>query len=289
MSFLLTLALAIFLNGLAAWGAHRKAAVTRDGAAAGFLLGSAIFVGSGLLGWVMLMWFFGSSSLLSRLSTARKEEASRMHEKGSRRDSTQVAANGGIAAVAAIVYGVTGHSAALVAEAAALAAATADTWASEIGALSSHRPRSIVSFRPLPTGTSGGVTLLGTFASLAAGTSMALIFLVGIPGTLFAGSPAGTPTGATLAGEGAAGATLAVWLRLRPWAAAGLIALAGFLGSVVDSILGATLQAQYENSRGELTEKSKGNRLIRGFPVVTNDLVNAVSGALVTGLAAALI
>ena len=259
MPLLLTLALAIFLNGLAAWGAHRKEAVTGDGAATGFLLGSAIFVGSGLLGWVMLMWFFGSSSLLSRLSTARKEEASRMHEKGSRRDSTQVAANGGIAAVAAIVYGVTGHSAALVAEAAALAAATADTWASEIGALSSRRPRSIVSFRSLPTGTSGGVTLLGTLASLTAGISVALIFLLGAPGTSSAG------------------------------AAAGLIALAGFLGSVVDSILGATLQAQYAISRGELTEKSKGNRLIRGFPVVTNDLVNAVSGALVAGLAAALV
>lgn len=287
MPLFLTLGLAIVLNGLAAWGAYRKEAVTKDGAAAGFLVGSAIFVGSGLPGWVLLMWFFGSSSLLSRLSTARKEAASRIHEKGSRRDSTQVAANGGFAAAAAIFHGVTGHPAAFVALAAALAAATADTWASEIGALSSRQPRSIVSLRPLPTGTSGGVTLLGTLASLAAGVSVALIFLIAAPGPLVAGADYTGTAGGEAAG--AARAALVAWLRFRPWAAAAIIALAGFLGSVVDSLLGATLQAQYEDSHGALTEKRNGNRLVRGLPVVTNDLVNAVSGAVVTGLAVALV
>jgi uncharacterized protein (TIGR00297 family) len=251
------LLIGILLNGLAAWGAYRKEAVTGDGALAGLLVGTAIFTGSGLLGWVMLMWFFGSSSLLSRLSTPRKEAATRMHDKGSRRDWMQVAANSGVASVAAVVYGITAHPAALVAVAAALAAATADTWASEVGSLSRHRPRSIVTFRYLPTGTSGGVTLLGTLASLGASCSVALIYLVGTPGS--------------------------------PWAAAGIVALAGFVGSVVDSLLGATVQAQYEDSRGERTEKKRGNRLIRGLPFVTNDLVNAVSGAVVTILATALV
>jgi uncharacterized membrane protein len=57
----------------------------------------------------------------------------------------------------------------------------------------------------------------------------------------------------------------------------------------VDSLLGATVQAQYEDSRGERTEKKRGNRLIRGLPFVTNDLVNAVSGAVVTIFATALV
>ncbi len=252
-----TLLLAILLNGAAAYGSYRKEAVTADGAVAGFLVGATVFAGAGLLGWVMLMWFFGSSSLIGRLSTKTKERAVRMHEKGSRRDWVQVAANGGVAAVAAAVYAVTGHPVALVAVAASLAAATADTWASEIGSLSSHRPRSITTFRPLPTGTSGGVTLLGTLASLGASLSIGTIFLIGAPGT--------------------------------PWGAAATVTVAGFLGSVVDSLLGATVQAQYEDHQGERTEKRAGNRLIRGLPAITNDVVNALSGLLVTAAAAAVI
>lgn len=255
MSLLPTVAVAFILNGLAAYGSYRKKAVTVDGAVAGFVLGSVIFVGAGPLGWIMLMWFFGSSSMVGRLSTETKEHGARMHEKGSRRDWIQVTANGGVAATAAAVYRITGHPVALIAVAAALAAATADTWASEIGSLSSHRPRSIVTFRPLPTGTSGGVTLLGTLASLGASFSVAVIFLFGVPGT--------------------------------PWVAGATITGAGFLGSVVDSFLGATVQAQYENHRGERTEIRSGNRLIRGLPVVTNDFVNAASGVLVTAVAVA--
>lgn len=246
----LTIATAILLNGLAAYGAYRKEAVTADGAVAGFVVGTSIFVGAGLLGWIMLMWFFGSSSAIGKLSTESKQRAARMHERGGRRDWVQVTANGGIAALAAIIYGVTTNPAAIVALAAALAAATADTWASEIGSLSSHRPLSILTFRKLPTGTSGGVTLLGTFASLVAGLTVAAIYFVGTSGT--------------------------------PWAVSAIITVAGFLGSVVDSLLGATVQAQYEDLHGERTEKRVGNRLIRGLPVVTNDVVNAVSGGLVT-------
>ncbi|MFW5976038.1 MAG: DUF92 domain-containing protein [Alkalispirochaetaceae bacterium] len=252
-----TLLLAILLNGIAAYGSYRKEAVTADGAAAGFLVGATVFVGAGVAGWFMLMWFFGSSSLIGRLSTETKERAVRMHEKGSRRDWVQVAANGGVAAVGAAAHAITGHPVAIVTVAASLAAATADTWASEIGSLSSHRPRSIVSFRPLPTGTSGGVTLLGTLASLGASLSIALIFLTASPGA--------------------------------PWGAATVVTAAGFLGSIVDSVLGATIQAEYENDEGERTEKRAGNRLIRGLPAVTNDAVNAVSGLLATAAAVALV
>ncbi|MFW6339019.1 MAG: DUF92 domain-containing protein, partial [Alkalispirochaetaceae bacterium] len=107
------------------------------------------------------------------------------------------------------------------------------------------------------TGTSGGVTLLGTLASLGASLSIALIFLTASPGS--------------------------------PWGVATAVTVAGFLGSIVDSVLGATIQAQYENDEGERTEKRAGNRLIRGLPAVTNDVVNALSGLLATAAAVALV
>lgn len=272
----LTPLIALALNGATAYGAYRKEAVSRSGAVAGFLVGTAIFVGSGVLGWVLLMWFFGSSTLIGKLMTTEKRRAVNRHEKGSRRDWVQVGANGGLPAIASIYFALSGDPLGLLAAAAALASATADTWASEIGALSSRAPRSIITFRRIPTGTSGGVTLLGTAASAGGSVSVALLFFVG---ALFSGA---TPQwdGVITASQGAA-ATLRI--------AAGVVALAGFFGSVVDSLLGATLQAQYRDDQGEVTERREGNRLVRGFAPVTNDLVNAVSGLLVTGVALALV
>ena len=262
MALWLTLFLALLLNGAAAYAAHRKDAVSADGAVAGLLVGSALFVGVGFLGWLLLMWFFASSSAIGRLMTDTKRRAERIHEKGGRRDWFQVCANGGPAAVAALCHGLTGSAIAFLATAVAIASATADTWASEVGALSSHRPRSIVTFQPLPTGTSGGITILGTIAALGGSASIALIFLLGAPESVTR-SLASSPVGSI-------------------WAAALLVCVAGFFGSVVDSVLGATVQAQYEDGSGLRTEKSHGNRLVRGARLVTNDVVNVVSGTLVT-------
>ena len=59
--------------------------------------------------------------------------------------------------------------------------------------------------------------------------------------------------------------------------------IAGALGSVVDSVLGATVQAQYRAEDGSLTERrqtgSVSNELVRGYRAVTNDTVNSLSSA----------
>ena len=117
------------------------------------------------------------------------------------RTERQVVANGGVAALAALA----GNWPAF---AGSLAAATADTWATEIGRLSPTPPRLVTTWISVPAGTDGGMTILGTLGGLAG-----------------AGFIAGTS-----------------YLLKSPWIV--VIALAGALGMLLDSILGATVQGK---------------------------------------------
>lgn len=261
--------IAIGLNGLAAVGAYRRGAVTAGGGAAGFAVGAGILAFGGWLSWVLLMVFFGSSSVLSRLKASAKDELSVLHEKGSRRDHVQVLANGGVGLLMSAAFAATGKPLFLAAVAVSFAAANADTWASEIGVLSSRRPVSILTGRPLSRGTSGGVTPLGFVASAAGAALVAAIFAGGY-GLRLGWSPGLFGVFAVVTGG-------------------------GFLGSVIDSVLGATVQAQYtDRHTGEATERrlthhdARPNTLTRGFAAVTNDVVNAVSCVLSAVAGAAL-
>lgn len=164
-------------------------------------------------GWswaAMLIGFFAVSSALTRVGAQRKRAAERIVEKGGARDAVQVLANGGVFAGAALMSLVTGRATWMVIGAGALAAAAADTWATEIGMLARARPVSILTARPIPTGTSGGVTFLGTVGGIA----------------------------------GAAFIALLVWIGGWPVAAVAGAVGGGIAGSLVDSILGATAQAR---------------------------------------------
>jgi uncharacterized protein (TIGR00297 family) len=164
--------------------------LTRRGALAALAVGLATLWGFGWRGAALLLAFFVSSSLLTRTA------------KGGARNFRQVVANGGVAALAAL----TGS---WVAFAGALAAATADTWATEIGAHSPRAPRLITSGKAVPAGTDGGITPLGT----AGGVAGALV----------------------IAGLARA---------LAPGAAPIAVAVAGIAGMLLDSVLGATLQGR---------------------------------------------
>ena len=151
--------------------------LTIDGAVAAAGMGTLVF---GFGGWPqagLLVFFFATSSALTRWQAARKPHPE--HTAG--RNAAQVLANGAIATVLS-VYGAL-HPApwATVAFAGAIAASTADTWATEIGLLSKTPPQLITAgMRRTPAtvspGTSGGVTWLGAIAACAgsaviAGTS----------------------------------------------------------------------------------------------------------------------
>ncbi len=214
-------------------------ALTLDGLIAATLLGSSLF-GVDPRIFVLLFIFFASSTLLTKLMKRKKETS---FEKGGARNAMQVLANGFASAVAAALEakGLSGLPFAV----ASIAAATADTWATEIGLLSKSPPVLITSLEPVERGRSGGVTVLGLFAS-----TLASIF-IGISALPFG--------------------------RFMKHAIVG-----GLLGSLLDSLLGATLQGLYICRRcGKLTEKKKHcnlkTKLISGFSWFDNDLVNLLS------------
>ncbi len=240
--------------------------LSRSGALAAILLGTAVF-GLGGLPWAaLLLGFFISSSLLSRLFRRRKQSLEEKFSKGSQRDAAQVAANGGIAGALALAQVVFPASPLpWLAAAAALAAANADTWATELGVLSPVKPRLITSGKVVEMGTSGGLTPLGTLAALAGAAFIALL------AGLF------PPSG----------------MKVAPLWAALLVTLAGFLGSLIDSLLGATVQAIYtcprcakETERHPLHSCGTPTLPFRGWRWLNNDGVNAACTLSAAGAAA---
>lgn len=244
--------------GLLAW---RRQSLTPSGVLGAILTGTLLFGFGRWVGGLALVAFFVSSSLLSRQFRRLKQEVEADFAKTGTRDFSQAMANGGMAAVAAVAYGATGDVAWMGAVLGALAAANADTWATELGVLSKSLPRLITTFRPVAPGTSGAVSQAGSLAALS--------------GALFVGLVAAL--------------TDPTWWRAVP-----AVALAGFAGAAFDSLLGATLQGVYWCPDCEKETERKVHRCgaatlrHRGLAFVNNDLVNlmaTMAGALVGYLA----
>lgn len=247
----------------AAW---RLRALSASGAVAATAVGTATFL-AGAEWAALLIWFFVSSTIVSRLrdplrsvsGAATREGAARgIVARGARRDAIQVLANGTIVALAALGSVVVGGTAWPALGAGALAAATADTWSTEIGTRWGGTPRHILRWVPLPRGTSGGVTLVGSVAALA---------------------------GALL--------TSAVARAVQFDVAAAAIFAGGVVGALTDSVLGATAQERRWCDRcGAATERrihtcGAETRVSGGLRRFDNDAVNFTSigiGALVTCL-----
>lgn len=265
------LALGFLIAAVIAAAARRLRALNTSGALAAWLLGTVVF-GLGGLPWALvLMMFFVTSSGLSKLFKNRKQVIETNNEKGSQRDAWQVAANGGMAGLAVLFHLVfPGSVYPWVAFASAFAAANADTWATELGSLGKSKPRLISTWRRVPVGTSGAVSLAGTLAA-SAGAGV-----IGLAAVLF------RPDG--------------ISFLFSPWVHGFMILVAGLFGSLVDSLLGATIQAVYWCPKCEKeTERSRfhscGTRtvLLRGCRSIGNDLINLVctlSAGLIAGLMA---
>lgn len=258
------------LLGLAAGGiAYAAGALTRGGGVAAALVGAVTF---GLGGWlpsVLLLAFFISSSVLTRRGSRHKRRLAGHMQKGGPRDEWQVLANGALAAVFAAGFGLTGRQPWLVALTGALAASTADTWATELGVLATRRPWLVTSWRPVEAGTSGAVSLNGSLAALG---GAALLGSVG--GALMGG----------LAAAPAAAPRLALSATLG-----------GLTGAFFDSLLGATLQASYHCPRcGQQTEHhpihtcGTATELVHGWRWLGNDQINLLASIVGASVALAI-
>ena len=200
----------VALAAVIAFATRAARALTTDGAIAATLVG-ATSIAAGWSWGALLLAFFLSSSALSRIGVDIKHRrTSSILEKGAERDAVQVLANGGIFAVAAIGSLVVPWDGWLAIGGGALAAATADTWATEIGTLGGGTPRLLTTGRVVPPGTSGAVTGAGTLAMVLGSAFLTLCMAA------------------------------AVWPRH--------VALAAFAGGVVgalsDSLAGATVQSR---------------------------------------------
>lgn len=274
----LRLALGLALSAGAGYLAYRRGALSASGVGGAVVTGTVIF---GFGGWVrglLLIAFFVSSSLLSHYKAAAKAGVGEKFAKGSRRDLGQVLANGGVAALLCVPIGLAGSDSPAYAVLAlgfygALATVTADTWATELGVLARTAPRLITSGRPVPAGTSGGVTLWGTAAALGGGVFIGVVGFVLI--------------------QVAALATLGRPLP-ADWIVIPVAAVSGLAGALFDSLLGATLQAMYYCDRCSVETERKqhvcgaATRHVRGWRWLDNDWVNFIASAAGAGVAAAL-
>jgi len=236
-------AAALVSAGVAA-AAYAARALTGPGACTAWAVGVAVIAGAGWTGGAVLLAFFVPTSLVSRLAPRRGTPV--LDTKGERRDPWQVLANGGAAAAGAVALA--GTSAAVWLVTGALAVAAADTWATALGAGSAATARLLMVGRPVAVGTSGGMTPRGTLGALlgASVTALAALPVAGVQ--LFA---AGT--------------------------------IIGFIGMLLDSWLGATVQGRFHcpacDRASEWARHQCGTRTLHrgGLPWLTNDWVNGLA------------
>jgi uncharacterized protein (TIGR00297 family) len=207
------MAVEVLLSAAVAGSGYRAGVLSARGAVAATAVGSCAMAGGAAPGALLVAWFVWTTGW-SRAGRARKAaRTGGVVAKGGPRDPWQVVANGGVyalgvlMAVAAPAAGLPALApVALVAAAGALAAAGADTLATEVGTWWGGAPWSLRTGTRVPPGTSGAVTVVGTLALVA---SAAVV------------------------------AALAAALAVIPWGAWGVVTVAGTAGAVADTVLGA--------------------------------------------------
>ena len=234
--------------------AHKKNALTMGGILAAFVVDVIISVTLGNGGFVLLLAFFAFGVIIDKVK--KKYKKSRQNKKeptekrGDCRDQVQVLANSLVATICAILFSITHNRIFIIAFAASLAEALADTVASGIGVLN-PKAYDLFRMRSCKPGISGGMSILGTASSFVAALLMAIIANL---------------LGLVLSNEVV------------------IIMICAFLGGVFDSFLGSLVQVKYRCVVcGELIEREEhcGTPTVHhsGIKVMSNDLVNLLGTA----------
>ena len=207
---LLRLGMAVLVNAALAGAAYAARTVNPSGVVAGFLVGFLIYLFLDWEGYLLLLAFFVIGSGCTKFGYKTKAAHKIAQEGGGRRGARHALANAGVATACAVFAAVTDHPVLFgLAFAGAFATAAADTASSEIGQVIGRRTFLLTTFRPVPRGTEGAVSLEGTLAGVIASLVIAAI--------------------------GAA-------VGLYPWIGVLPIVLAAFVGTTFESLVGAALE-----------------------------------------------
>ncbi len=232
----------------------RKGLVDKSGLIAGLIIGLTVILLGGWSWFIVLLSFHVVAGVVTKWRYDYKRRLGVAEEKGGARGWKNVTANGIIAAVMTVFEAFIGGQVWAFAYLAAVAAAMGDTLATEIGLLNPEPPRLVTKpWLKVEPGTSGGVSILGYVASVLAGAIVGFLgYILGV-----------VPEYDTI--------DFPVFLLI--------IVLSTIAGVTVDSIIGATVQAQYRCVVcGKLTEKpvhcGKPARLVKGYEWIDNHIVN---------------
>lgn len=270
-------AIAVLLSSAIAIRAFKRNSLNLSGAFLGFIVMFIHIAVNYRLGAMLLVFFF-TSSKLTKVGVERKRSIDADFKEGGQRNWIQVLSNSGIATLLVLIVwmmtrsqdkcldskesqlltsligGVIGH----------YSCCNGDTWSSELGILSDAQPRLITTLKPVRRGTNGGVTKAGLLAAAVAGSIIGLTFvLIGFFTT-----------------------RCAYDVALKQLLVIPISALAGLCGSVIDSLLGATLQfSGFCSVRNKVVGKPGPTvKRISGLSILDNNGVNLVSILLTTVL-----
>lgn len=203
----------------ASYASYKTGKLTEGGAITGGFIGLCVYLGTGYTGIAMLAVFF----VLSTLATSYKKKEKRYLDEAEhpqKRDARQVLANGGLPALLGILATAMPDNTLLatVFMAAAFASATADTLSSELGTVYGKRFYNILTFKPDEKGRDGVISLEGTLIGIAGSAAIACVysFTFGWNGTFLN------------------------------------ILIAGTIGNIADSVLGATLERKGRMNNNEV-------------------------------------
>ncbi|RXE55108.1 hypothetical protein ABH15_12820 [Methanoculleus taiwanensis] len=204
-----------------------------SGLFSGALIGIILIVFADVRWFLIMLTFFIVGAAATRYKYDYKASIGVAESHGGVRGYFNVFANGLVATGAAILYGITGEPAFVALFLGSVASAAADTAASEIG-MTGRVPYLITTLKPVPRGTNGGVTVRGEVVSVAAAAVVAA--------AAYAMGVADTP--------------LVI-----------VTVIAGFIGTNVDSLVGATLENRgtFGNSGTNLTATFSGGVAAMGL------------------------
>jgi uncharacterized protein (TIGR00297 family) len=198
------------VTALLAVAAYAVRGVDVSGALWGWVLGTLLYGFGGWRGFLMLLVFFVVATAATRIGYSRKAALGIAQERGGRRGARHALANAGAGVTFAFLAAATPYREAFtLALVAAFATALSDTVSSEIGKAYGRRPLLVTTFRRVPAGTDGAVSVEGTLAGVLASVALAA----------------------------------AAWsVGLVDATGVALVVVAAFVGTTLESYLGATVE-----------------------------------------------